>query len=252
MHGTRQRLAMTAKLGLAVAAIACAVPAVAHAYHNGNVFADPPGAGGGGDIFYTGSVREKKWDCTFCHIDPPKRLALNVTSNPPDLITQLRYTPGTTYAITVAFANPTAQLGLTATRSNFNSMVITTEDSMGVGAGTFSGFDSGKFFARGSSILASDSPTVNETSWTFNWVAPPTSAGPITLNLAVVDGNGANSDTTRTLTDLLGDDVALVAYTVTDTMALRAIQWAAQLFSAATTFSTALLASPNSIFVTGL
>lgn len=219
MPGTRQRLAI-------IAAIACGAPTATYAFHNGNVFADPPGAGGGGDVFYTGSVREKKWDCTFCHVDPPKRLQIKVTSTPAELIDQLRYQPGTTYAITVAFVNPTAQLGLTATRSNFNSMVITTEDAQGVGAGAFSGFDSGKFFARGSSILGSDSPTVNETSWTFSWTAPTPSAGPITLNLAVVDGNGANSDTTQTLTDLLGDDTAVAAYTVTDAAAMRAVMWA--------------------------
>jgi len=247
---------------LIVVLVVAVVPETALAYHNGSVYDKAPGAGGGGGLFYVGSKRERGWDCTACHIDPRGALRVNVTSQPSELIAQLRYQPNTTYAITVAMAEPGQQLGLASTRSNYNAMVISMLDDAGNGAGTISAFDPGRFYARGTSILASDSTTVNETSWQLSWTAPATAAGPITINLGVVDGNGANTPS-MTLTDPLGDDTVMTAFVVSDTAAARSIVWWTDVLiygsmaplialSAATTFSIASLESPNNIFVTGL
>ncbi|MFT3696202.1 MAG: hypothetical protein QM831_23890 [Kofleriaceae bacterium] len=185
------------------------VPAVAHAFHNGSVFDKPPGAGGGGGLFFTGSSRDRGWDCSICHIDPPNRLALVVTSQPTELLADHAYTPGTAYQISIAFADPASQLGVAATRSNFNAMVTSFFDPSGADAGSIGGLGTGQFYQRGNAILASDSTTVNETSWSFTWTAPPAGTGPVAFDLAVVDGNGANATGQMTLTDPLGDDVAM-------------------------------------------
>ena len=214
MHRTRQQLVVLVVLG--------AVPSVALAFHNGAVYDLAPGAGGGGGLFFTGSTRERGWDCTACHVEPRGTLRVDVTSQPAELITAQRYTPNTSYMITVAMAEPGKQLGLSATRSNFNSMVVTVLDDAGNSAGTISGFDPGKFYARGGAILASDSTTVNETTWSFTWTAP--ASGAAMINIAVVDGNGANA-TTQTLTDPLDDDVFTLGLRVTDGAATRALQW---------------------------
>jgi hypothetical protein len=217
MRRTRQHVALTA-------ALACLAPAAADAYHTGKVFDDAPGAGGGGGVFYTGSPSVRRWDCTVCHIDAPGTLQVSVTSQPPELATEQRYTPGMTYQLTVAMDAPTSQLGLGSPRSNFNAMVIAAEDATGGAAGVFVGFDSGKFYARGNALLASDSPDVNETSWSFNWTAPPAGTGAVTLWFGVVDGNGANASASETHTDALGDDVAMRALALQDGVAARAFE----------------------------
>lgn len=207
MHGTRQQLVVIALL---------AAPSVAHAFHNGKVFDDPPGAGGGGGLFYSGSLRDRGWDCTACHEQPRGRLELALASQPPELLESGRYTPGAAYAITVAMADPSRQLGMAATRSNFNGMVASFLDDAGIPAGTITNFAPASFYLRSSAILATDSVTVNETSWTFTWTAPMTS-GEIEIDIAVVDGNGADQTGTSTLTDPLADDVALFGVVVTPT-----------------------------------
>lgn len=207
MPGTRQQL-----VAFAIALVAA--PAAGHAFHNGSVFDRAPGAGGGGGLFYTGSRRERGWDCTACHTAPRGRLRVDISSQPPELIADGRFRANTAYAITIAMRDPQGQLGLASTRSNYNGIAATVLDGAGAPAGTIGGFDPGRFYARGTSILASDSTTNNETSWSFTWTAPPAAPGPITINLGVVDGNGAGVGGASTLTDPLGDDVAIHAFVV--------------------------------------
>lgn len=96
------------------------------------------------------------------------------------------------------------------------AMAASILDDQSIAAGVINGFDAGRFYLRGSAILASDSTVINETSWTFTWTAPATSTGALTLDIAVVDGNGANAAGTSTLTDPDGDDVAVRTYVVSD------------------------------------
>lgn len=215
MPGTRQQLVTAALAMLAMAA----VPSVAHAYHNGAVFDRAPGAGGGGGLFYTGSTRDRGWDCSACHTDPPERLAVGVSSQPSELIAEQRFVPGTAYTITVAMTDPMRQLGLTSTRSNYNGLAASVLDDQSAASGMISGFDPGRFYLRGNAILASDSTAINETSWTFTWTAPMASTGALRLDIAVVDGNGANAGGTSTLTDPDGDDVAVRTYVISSSTA---------------------------------
>jgi hypothetical protein len=207
MPGTRQQL-----VAIAFAWVCVAAPAAAHAFHNGSVFDRAPGAGGGGGLFYTGARRERGWDCTACHVEPRGRLRVDVSSQPPELIADGRFRAGAAYAITIAMRDPQGQLGLGSTRSNYNGIAVSVVDEGGVPAGTIGGFDPGRFYARGTSILASDSTVNNETSWSFTWTAPADASGSITIHLGVVDGNGAGVAGASTLTDPLGDDVAVHAF----------------------------------------
>ena len=212
MPGTRQQLVTATVAALVLAA----PPSVAHAYHNGALFDRAPGAGGAGGLFYTGSTRDRGWDCSACHTDPRGQLAIDVSSQPPELISEQRFRPSTAYTITVTMSDPTRQLGLPATRSNYNAMAASILDDQSVAAGMVNGFVPGRFYLRGSSILATDTTVINETSWTFTWTAPATGTGALTIDIAVVDGNGANAAGTSTLTDPDGDDVAVRTYVVSD------------------------------------
>jgi hypothetical protein len=156
--------APTRALALAIALVSLALGAThARAWHTGRTYADPPGAGGGGGYFYTGSPRERGWTCATCHVDAPRELRVTISS-PEGLFSSRSYVPGTTYSVTVRMNEEL--LGLGATRSNFNSMVLTVLDDAGDPAGTLGGYDAARFFARGTSILASSSTVVGETEWT--------------------------------------------------------------------------------------
>jgi hypothetical protein len=211
MHRTRQHAVIVLVLAGAVLA-----PSAAYGYHAGKLFDRASGGGGAGGLFYTGSRRDRGWDCTACHVDSPGRLRVDVTSQPPELLSQNVYTPGTTYTITVAMVDPGSQLGIASTRSNFNGIAISTLDADGAPAGAIGGFDSGSFHTHGLAILATDTFTVNETSWRFSWTAPADAAGPIAIDLGVVDGDGAGQAGTTTLTDPMGDDVVMLHYVVSD------------------------------------
>jgi hypothetical protein len=178
----------------------------ARAYHTGSLFGAAPGAGGAGGYFYTGSPRERGWTCASCHVDPPGELRVGLTSAE-GLFADARYTPGAAYSVTVRIENE--RLGLGASRSNFNGMALTVLDGAGNPAGTLGGYDASRFFARGTSILASSSTVVGETEWTFTWTAPAVGTGAVVFYLGVVDGDGAGSGPTETLTDPFGDDVAV-------------------------------------------
>lgn len=209
MPGTRQQLVVLV-LVLLVA------PRAAAAFHAGAVFDRAPGGGGGGGLFFTGAPRERGWTCAACHVAAPGRLQLDVRSQPSELLALGAYQPGQTYTITVAMRAPEQQLGLAASRSNFNGMAASFLDGADAGAGVIGGLAAGRFYARGTSIAATDSPMVNETSWTFTWTAPAAGAGPVGFFLGVVDGNGAGSTGTATLTDPLGDDVATRAFNLVE------------------------------------
>jgi hypothetical protein len=184
------------------------------AYHAGNLFDVPPGGGGGGGLFYTGSPREHGWTCAACHIEAPGRSRVNVSSDPPDLITAGSYAPAQTYRLSFALTNE--YLGLGSPLSNYNSIVLTAVDGARAPAGAFTGFAAAEYYTRGTNIIASAGRTPNETAWSFDWTAPAAGAGRIQLFIAVVDGNAANSTATATLTDPFGDDIALGTLTLSE------------------------------------
>lgn len=180
---------------------------VAAAFHTGRTFGDPPGAGGGGGIFYLGMPLERGWNCTMCHEDAPGRMEIRVTVEPPELFQSFRYESGATYAFTVkmVWKDGASELGLGAGRSNFNALAVGASDPEGIFAGTLQG---GGFVAgSGAGTIASDVGD-GVTSWQFNWFAPTEAGrGPVSLYFGAVDGNGADSDPEVTRSDPFGDDV---------------------------------------------
>lgn len=195
---------------LAIAALLCFAAALgaarARAYHAGSTFGAAPGAGGAGGYFYTGSPRERGWTCASCHVEAPGTLRVSLSSAE-GLFADRAYSPGATYSVTVRIEEE--RLGLAAARSNFNAMALSVLDSAGVPTGTLGGYDAARFYSRGSAILASSSTVVGETEWTFTWTAPDAGAGEVIFYLGVVDGDGAGSGPSETLTDPFGDDVAM-------------------------------------------
>jgi hypothetical protein len=192
----------------AVAAAACALatlaPASALAFHAGDVFDKPPGAGGGGSIFYIGVPSERGWTCAACHTDAPGTIRLELDSNPTDLFDASTYAPGQAYALTATLLGE--HEGLDSPLANFNSLGVSVVDATGQPAGSLSA-SADDFYASGPATIMSSGTRVGATSWAFTWHAPPTSVGPVSIHLAAVDGNGANSGPNGTLTDPWGDDV---------------------------------------------
>lgn len=203
--GVRIRVLAAVLAGLLAALSSAGEVQTAWAYHTGATFNGPPGAGGGGGLFYTGAPRERGWTCAACHVDPPVEVQVVVRIEPGALLVDRVYVPGQSYDLTVTLENE--QLGLMSARSNFNGMAMTVMDEGGAVAGDFSGFAAEDFYVRGRSIIASSGTTVGAREWSFRWTAPEAGRGDITLYLGVVDGNGANSPADVTLTDPFGDGV---------------------------------------------
>jgi hypothetical protein len=109
-------------------------------------------------------------------------------------------------------------------QSKYNSIVVEMVDAYGNPAGSFGGFALDQLyqtFSQGTIASAGTQP--NLTSWTFTWTAPASTAGPeggapgaVTMYLAAVKGNGANSGTNGTLTDPFGDDFFSVQVAFTE------------------------------------
>jgi len=201
MHRARQRsLAILGALSLVWLA-----PSPARAFHAGSVFDKPPGAGGGGGLFYTGAIRDKGWDCTACHLDPPGKIQLRLFVDPPDLFQSFRYTPGQTYTFSVAMEGES--LGMGSPLSNYNTIAVSIVGPTGAPVGSMSGFAAEEFYTGWPTTIVSGGQRVAATSWSFQWIAGGPGAGMVTIFIGAVDGNGANSPPGQTLTDPFGDDV---------------------------------------------
>jgi hypothetical protein len=176
----------------------------ARAFHAGSEFDRPAGAGGGGGLFYTGAPRERRWNCTACHIDAPATIKLGFASMPGALLTSATYSPSQAYVLKAQLLGE--HEGLASPTSNYNGLAIVAVDRTGAVAGRFSGYAPEDFY-DGGSALVSAGKKVGVTDWSFTWTAPPALTGGVTFYLCVVDGNGANSPPGVTLTDPFGDDV---------------------------------------------
>jgi len=88
-------------------------------------------------------------------------------------------------------------------------MAISSVSHEGRLVGRFSGYAAQDYFSRGDAILAASGTTPNQTQWAFDWTAPESGEGSVGLYLGVVDGNGADSGATETLTDPFGDDLVM-------------------------------------------
>lgn len=218
MHRTRLQsvIATPSHAGAArLVVIVCLLfsPAV-HAFHSGAQFDDPPGKGGGGGLFYTGAPSEKGWDCSTCHIRPEGKIRVNLTTSPAGLVQSATYSPGVAYQFSVGLQGE--HRGLSSGRSNFNGFALLISDGQGRPAGTISGYAPEDIYQANETKIASTGKKVGTASWSFTWTAPKAGTGAVTLYLAMVDGNGADSPPTVTQTDPFGDDVIAVKLNLKD------------------------------------
>ncbi|HRI72252.1 MAG TPA: hypothetical protein PK156_48795 [Polyangium sp.] len=190
------------------------LPKTAWAYHSGSTFDKPPGAGGGGGIFYAGAPLERGWDCTMCHLDPPGKVRVKLDVNPPSLFQNFTYSPGAVYSFTATMLNE--QLGKNSPLSNYNSVAVEVVDGKGYQAGSMGGFAAEDLYSGYPATIVTTGTKPNVTQWTFTWTAPPMGTGGVTMHVAGVDGNGANAGAGKTLTDPLNDDVFVAAVSFTE------------------------------------
>ena len=202
MYRARQR-SVAAFAAFVAFVCALAWPSAAAAFHAGNVFDKPPGAGGGGGIFYAGTAREKGWNCTACHRDVAGTIKVTLASDPPELLQAFRYEPGKTYALEAKLEGEHVGAG----PSNFNGLTVVIVGANGAPAGEITGYAADEFYSGGPTTIVSAGQRPGENRWTFRWTAPTdASAGAVRVHLAAVDGNGANGEGGGTLTDPFGDD----------------------------------------------
>lgn len=186
----------------------------ARAFHVGSTFDALPGKGGGGGTFYTGAPTERGYTCAACHLGAEGKIRASLSTAPAGLFESRRYTPGQAYTVSLKLLNE--HRGLSSSRSNFNGFTIVFLDGKRQHAGRISGYAADEYYGSGSAILASAGKTVGTGSWSFTWTAPPAGTGPVTMYLGLVDGNGADSPPTQTLTDPLGDDVVMASLVLSD------------------------------------
>lgn len=207
MRRTRKRF-IRISAGFAAISI-LASPIAAYAFHVGSVFDKPPGAGGGGGLYYTGAPFDKGWTCGLCHLDAPGKIKLRLQVQPAELFQSFTLSPGQTYTFTATMEGESKGLG--SSLSNYNTMAVSITDSQGVSIGSIGGFAPEDFYAANPSTIISTGQKPGMTGWTFSYTAPADMKGPVSMYVAAVDGNGADSPPTKTLTDPFGDDVFTAA-----------------------------------------
>ncbi len=180
----------------------------ARAFHAGNLFDKPAGAGGGGGIFYTGAASERGWDCNSCHTSAAHSIRVTLAAEPPALLQTFRYEPGKTYTFKATLDGE--HLGAGA--SNFNSFAVAIVDGEGAPGGDFSGYAADEFYSSRTTLVSAGQQP-GENRWSFRWTAPTTPGTRVKLHIAAVDGNGADGAGGGTLTDPWGDDVFVGALT---------------------------------------
>lgn len=180
-------------------------PSTAAAFHPALSFEKTANEGGGGGIYFTGSPRDKGYDCAICHVEPAGTIAAELATDPPELAAG-SYRPGSTYQLTVRLLGEHRGFG---TRSNQNSFLLEAVDDQAVPAGAFVGLDLERVgVVDDGRVLGGRAGP--ETEWTFGWRAPAAGGGAVTFHLGVVDGDGAGN-ASEAQTDPNGDDVAMVA-----------------------------------------
>ena len=218
MHRARLRsvgpLCSVRGLGALAALAVLLLAGHARAFHVGSTFDALPGKGGGGGTFYTGAPTERGYTCAACHLNPEGKIRASLSTAPAGLFESRRYTPGQAYTVSLKLLNE--HRGLSSSRSNFNGFTIVFLDGKRQHAGRISGYAADEYYGSGSALLASAGKTVGTSSWSFTWTAPPAGTGAVTMYIGMVDGNGADSPPTQTLTDPLGDDVVMASLVLSD------------------------------------
>lgn len=187
----------------AVIAMVLLIGAPVRAFHGQADFDKPALEGGGDGMYYTGSPRFRRWDCTLCHTDAPGEMFLTLASDPPELVRDARWAPSTTYRVTVSMQNEHRGRGAAL---NPNTFVLEMLDGEARAAGLFVGLGPEVERPPGQELVIARGEIDGVTEWTFDWEAPAPGTGPVSLYLAGVDGDGAGDRLGRT-GDPFGDDV---------------------------------------------
>jgi len=170
-------------------------------FHQPASFEASAADGGGHRVYFDGSPRQKRYDCTACHTEPARQITAMIDVTP--AVTGA-YQAGTTYTIRVALTGEHLGLGTT---NNQNGFVAEIVDDTATPAGTLMSPDTDKMTTVDDGRVISGAGK-DTAMWSFQWTAPSTGRGAVTLHLGMVDGNGAASSAVPQ-NDPGGDDVAV-------------------------------------------
>ncbi len=174
----------------------------AHAFHEVASFSRTANSGGGGGMYYSGSKRFKGYDCSICHVDAQRRIAVEVNSP----LTSGVYTPGLIYPVTVRLLGEHRGL---QSAFNPNTFVADFTDAAGNPVGLVASGGQQVLLEAERTVAVAEGFGEGETEWTFSWWAP-SEGSQATLHIAMLDGDGAD-DSERRFIDPLNDDVATYA-----------------------------------------
>lgn len=175
----------------------------AYGYHGAKSFELSANAGGGGGIFFTGAERWKRYDCAICHVGANGGVSVALTSSPPELLAHGEWQPNRTYEIVVEMLGESRGF---QSGANINTFVGEVTGSDGQPRGSFD-FDASELATWNGGHVIGARGNPGRTRWSFQFTAPPAGSGRLALDIAMVDGNGANVAPGRA-SDLLGDGVA--------------------------------------------
>jgi hypothetical protein len=179
----------------------------AGAFQDAASFLRPVHLGGASGILHTGSARFRGYDCSMCHQQAPGDMRLELSSDPPDLLSEGRYEPGASYTITVTMLGEHRAVG---DEGNQNMFVAELVDDQAQPQGVFEEIDLSTLQRDGGDVNIDGAVfgATNLTAWQLLWTAPSTGTGRLALHVAAVDGDaGTGSAEPRPPTDPFNDDV---------------------------------------------
>ncbi len=137
----------------------------------------------GAPFGYSGSPGDNNRTCNQCHSYSGSGYSptFEVTGIPAD-----GYQPGQTYQLTLNVSN------VNTARMGFEACVENTSNQK---QGTFANTDGSTQAIQSNTYITHTSSGITQNQWTFNWTAPATSQGDLTLYFAVNMANGDNNST---------------------------------------------------------
>ncbi|MFT3696198.1 MAG: hypothetical protein QM831_23870 [Kofleriaceae bacterium] len=167
---------------------------------------------GAGGIYATGARTDHSVKCQHCHIPNaatnPGTIAMMVAATPAfgKKGNDDAYTPGTRYTLTISMVGE-HRFGM-GSADNANAMAAVIEDASGHVAGRYIADDGHDSASCPATYPYSGTPPagkttlvygdchgvlplayVNQTHWTFDWVAPAAGTGDVTMFVGMVDGD---------------------------------------------------------------
>jgi hypothetical protein len=176
--------------------------ASASAFHEIESFSRIEDGGGAGN-FFTGSPRFKGYNCRICHTQSEGKISIGMEVNRPEL-QQGQYETNTGYVITLRLVGEHRGLG---SAFNPNTFMLEFVNDQGESMGEYLPGPAPVELVDEGRVLAAEGFGEGEDEWSFTWFSPREASGPITLHLAMLDGNGADETELRFI-DPLEDDVA--------------------------------------------